>query len=332
MFRKLPEETFTPSKKQKMDIKYTILFHGNCIDGWFSAYIANRALMCDVKMFPISPSQTDTWREAIKQMPGTHVLLLDVSVEKSHRDAWIQAGALSVNCIDHHATSITHWPADKCPIHIESCAALQTWRHFYTESDVPFWLLSIDRIDRWDNPTDEDRYIREYVNILAHKPVEGKTDEAMILTDEFLAAVQTPVGFQHIITVGKKLLEKKDGEIMKILDSGSIHTFSEEYIHGWNLPTTWLGANVFIIDNTGITLDSTEASYLVFNNMPTVSIFINYRSRYDKVCRKWVYIYSARSRGFDITNGTILKGHPTSAGATLSKGDIPVLPFLLTAP
>ena len=190
--------------------------------------------------------------------------------------------------------------------------------------------MSIDRIDRWDNPTQQDRFIREYLSIIAHKPVRGNFDEAFRMTDEFLAQADT--GLEMVLQTGEKLLQTKDAELMKILDKGTIHIFNQEYISGWNLPFSWLGENVFIIDNTGITLDSTEASYLVFSKKPFVSVFINYRRRYDIMTGKMVYTYSARSRGLDITQGTILKGHPNSAGATLSIGDVPVLPFLLTVP
>ena len=74
---------------------YTILFHGNCIDGWFSAYIACSALTpqaSNIKMYPISPSQTNTWPTAA-EMAGTHILLVDVSVAQSYRTAWAAAGS-----------------------------------------------------------------------------------------------------------------------------------------------------------------------------------------------------------------------------------------------
>jgi hypothetical protein len=46
---------------------------------------------------------------------------------------------------------------------------------------------------------------------------------------------------------------------------------------------------------------------------------------------KSVIVYSARTHGFNVTEGTIFKGHPTAAGASLVQGEVPVLPFLLTA-
>lgn len=315
-----------------MATKYTVLFHGNCIDGWFSAYIANSSLKNTgvVTMYPISPSQTNTWPK-VADMAGTHILLVDVSVIEEHRVAWLAGGVFSINCIDHHASAIEHWPTVDNPINTTMCAALQTWQRFYPGVEVPFWLHHIDRIDRWDNPSYEDRCIREVLNEIAHKPVQKKQAEAFTLTEIFLANMTTSLGVMSVLAQGKQILDKKDTTLIAILSKGTFHNLTQEYIAGWNLPDTWLGANVFIIDNTYNTLDTTEAAHIIFEWCPHVNVFINYRK---KILHgeKTMYIYSARSRGFNLTNGTILKGHPTAAGATLIKGEAPLLPFLLSTP
>ena len=179
--------------------------------------------------------------------------------------------------------------------------------------------------------------MREVLNEIAHKPVQKKMPEAFTLTELFLANMNTPLGVMMVIAQGKQILDQKDAALMNILNKGSFHTFTQEYIAGWNLPASWLGANVFIIDNTNITLDTTEAAHIVFQHYPQVNVFINYRKKtlYGREAggaptEKIMYIYSARSRGFNITDGTILKGHPTAAGASLIKGEAPMLPFLLT--
>jgi hypothetical protein len=314
----------------------TILFHGNCIDGWFSAYIAHSAIKKygTVQMYPISPSQTNTWPQ-VSQMANTHILLLDVSVAEVHRNSWIAGGALSINCIDHHPSAAEHWPAGSPPINTTSCAALQTWQYFYSGVEIPFWLHHIDRIDRWDNPTYEDRCIREVLNIIAHKPVQKKMEEAFSLTEQFLSNMNNPDTIKMVINEGKQILDKKDAGLIEILNKGSFHNITQEYIIAWNLPYSWLGINVFIIDNTNFTLDTTEAAHIVFLHYPQTSVFINYRKKtlysiWGKGKEMSMYIYSARSRGFDLTEGTILRGHKTSAGASLIKGDVPVLPFVLT--
>lgn len=322
--------TFTPTK-------YTLIFHGNCIDGWFSTYIAYSSLQANggvMSMFPISPNQRTTWPKP-EQLVASHVLLLDVSVPGYVRKMWKKGGALSIHCIDHHASAIEHWPANACPIDTSRCAAYQTWKRFFPAQAIPPWLEHIDRIDRWDNPSHEDRCIREVLNIIAHKPVENKYDEAFALTQMFLSQIEDPVGFRNILMEGAAILQKKDGELTELLNQGGIHHFTQDYVHGWLLPPHWFGAVVFIIDTTNIALDTTEAAHLVFLHHPNVNVFINYRKKVldGDLGQREMYVYSARSRGFDLTAGHIpLKGHKTSAGASLIKGEAPVLPFLVTAP
>ena len=331
--------TVAPAPAPPMgDNVYTIAFHGNCIDGWMSTYIAYSALQhTNVirDIFPISPNQKTTWPRADK-VTGTHVLLLDVSVPFYIRQAWLKGGALSVGIVDHHASAIEHWPVKNNPIDISRCAAYQTWQKFYPSLPIPAWLEHVDRIDRWDNPTYEDRCVREVLNILAHKPVQRKYEEAFDLTEAFLTQIETPEGFQTILAEGKSILEKKDETLFKLLEQGSLHVFGEDYITNWKLPVHWLGANVYIIDTTSVTLDTTEAAHLVFENYPEIQVFVNYRKKQIGPVNhggapRDMYTLSARSRGFDLTAGRIpLKGHKTSAGASLIKGETSVLPFVVT--
>lgn len=316
---------------------YTILFHGNCIDGWMSAYIANTALKvhAPVKMFPISPSFKNTWPKN-DVLSGTHILLLDVSVPKDVQDEWLGAGAVAVNCIDHHESSICHWPADACPINTESCAAVQTWQAFYPDLEIPFWLLHIDRIDRWVDPSYEDRCVREVLNRIAHLPVDKKVDEAIAMTDIFISSMSNEVGIMITLASGKEILDKKDAELMGVLGYGVMLPITEEHIGWWNLPESWLGATVFVIDNTNYTFDTTEAAHIVFTHYPDVAAFVNYRKkkvvgRFDKKEKEY-YVYSARSRGLDLTcSPSVFRGHKTSAGASLLVGESPVLPFVMVA-
>ena len=130
-------------------------------------------------MFPIAPSQSNTWPTS-DVMEGTHIWLLDVSVPEHVRTEWMKSGALSVQCIDHHATAVDQWPADACPINTECCAALQTYRYFYPEAKEPEWLHSIDRVDRWVNVTYEDRCLREFLHEIARKPVQHQVADACL--------------------------------------------------------------------------------------------------------------------------------------------------------
>lgn len=314
-----------------VNMKYIIMFHGNCIDGWFSAYIAYEKLKHtgNIQLYPISPSQMNTWAR-LNEMKNAHILLLDVSVEEKYRRRWTKYGALSITCIDHHPSSIDHWSPEECPININKCATYLTWERFCPGMEVPFWIHIIDRIDRWDNPTYEDRCVREILNIIAHKPVQKKMEEAFLLTELFITNISNPLTAPMILNEGKTLLDTKDQSLIHILSSGAVHTITPEYINGWNLPNSWIGKNVFVIDNTNITLDSTEASHVLFQYYPQTDVFINYRKKICGSHKKEIYMYSARSREFDlISDNSILKGHKTSAGATITADNKVILPFIV---
>ena len=316
---------------------YNILFHGNCIDGWFSAYLANGALHQTANvvahLHPISPIQSNHWPSALS-MKGTHILLLDVSVELIHREAWLAAGVLSIECIDHHSASLEQWPNGT--IKIDQCAALQTFQRFFPDRTAPFWLHVVDRIDRWDNPTQNDRCLREIFSIIAHKPVAEKSCvSALSDTDALIEHLKDEATVMVYVQRGQEILHQKDEAILQILCKwGKLFQIGQRQITDWALPVTWLGINVFIIDNSAAVMDSTEAAHLVFQHYSGVDVFINYRKKplYKSGKKTTVFVYSARARAntLDITNGTIFNGHPTSAGASLVLGEAPLIPFICT--
>jgi hypothetical protein len=318
----------------------TILFHGNCIDGWFAAYFAYCELVQHggVQMFPIAPSQPNTW-PAAEVMEGTDVWLLDVSVPAYVREEWTEARVRSIQCIDHHATAIEQWPAEACPIHTDHCAALQAYHHFFHGMEAPEWLHSIDRVDRWVDVTYEDRCLREFLHELARLPVQHRLADAIRLTNSFFFNMNNhPETFQWYVEKGEKFLHKKDAHLWSIIDSkGHTVTIDEEHVATWNVPSTWVGHKLFLMNTTDVILDTTEASHLVFTKHSDISVFINYRNKVfytkpQKGTMKSMIVYSARSSvvsGINLTEGTIFSGHPTSAGASLVRGEATHFPFLL---
>ncbi len=310
---------------------HTILFHGNCVDGWFACYIAYSILRTkgSLSMYPIAPGQPNTWPSAAV-LEGTHVLMVDVSVPEATRDHWMAHGALSIKCIDHHASAVEHWSAC-CPIHVESCAAIQTWQHFYPALPIPFWLQQIDRMDRWDHPTEDDRSIREILIHISHKPVQKRFDQAIQMTEDFLKKVSTQEGWSEIVEKGRAILEKKDAALRETLAAGRTVVISETELLAWHLPETWMGKLVYLMDNTDQPFDSTEASHLVFTHYPETDVFINYRKKSFRVggnMDQQMIVYSARSQSLSLTEGTVLRGHPTAAGASLLIGEAAFFPFL----
>jgi len=322
-------------------IRTTILYHGNCIDGWFSAYFAYCSLVehGKVQMFPIAPSQPNTWPSA-ELMADTDVWLLDVSVPALNRKEWMKDGVRSIQCIDHHATAIDHWPTENSPICTDCCAALQTWTFFYPDQPVPEWLHSIDRVDRWVDVTYEDRCLREFLHDIARLPVQRKLQRALQETFDFIHWMQhyPEESMKGYCELGEVQLKKKDARLQRLIDSkGQVVMVDEERIADWRVPETWLGLKVFLMDTTDEILDTTEASYLVFSKHEDVAVFINYRNKtfYTKPrggVMKSMVVYSARSAAsfhLNLNEGTILCGHPTSAGASLIRGEAAHFPFIL---
>ena len=310
---------------------HTILFHGNCVDGWFSCYIAYSILRVkgSLSMYPVAPGQPNTWPSAAV-LEGTHVLMVDVSVPEATRNHWMAHGALSIKCIDHHASAVEHW-SECCPIHVESCAAIQTWQHFYPALPIPFWLQQIDRMDRWDHPTEDDRSIREILIHISHKPVQKRFDQAIQMTEDFLKKVSTQEGWSEIVEKGRAILEKKDAALRETLAAGRTVVISETELLAWHLPETWMGKLVYLMDNTDQPFDSTEASHLVFTHYPETDVFINYRKKSFRVggnMDQQMIVYSARSQSLSLTEGTVFRGHPTAAGASLLIGEAAFFPFL----
>ena len=309
-----------------------VMFHGNTHGGWFAAYLVYTYLnkLFPVRLYPISPVNQKTW-PSITKLQGGHVILTNVSIPPENRQEWINNGVLTILCYDHHHSAVQHWAPGT--INTAQSSVLQIWNKYFPLIPVPAWITSIDRIDRWDNPTHEDRCLREYLNEIVHYPLQKKIGKAIRDTDTFLMNYINPVEYAKIIQKGNEMLIKKDAEIINVLRSGKAQfvVFDENIIAKWGLPSTWLRLGAFVIDTTGLTIDSTEASHVFFQHYPLMHMFINYRRKTMRGAdfkEKNIVVYSARSQGVDMTaGGTIFKGNPTSCGATIAVDDYPVIPF-----
>ena len=328
IYGKIPREKIDLLSRPKTNrpILYNVIvFHGNCIDGWFSAYIAYNfyRLSHEIFFYPISPSNERTWPSTYN-LTDTHIILLDVSVPDSTLALWSPISK-SIFCIDHHLSSEAQWAArpDQAIHNVEACAAVLTWRYFYPTYPVPAWLEQIDRIDRWVNVTEDDRAVREVLYPIARMPVNGNVQGAISSTTFFINAYNIPVMQNILIEGGKTALIKKDTELEVILERGNVHQIDAFHARAWNVPQSWIGARVFIIDTTHDTIDSTEAAHIAMKNNPTIDFFVNYRVKTYNVSggTETAYTYSARARDdFDLTAGGVFAGHPSSAGTRRIKG------------
>ncbi len=126
------------------------IYHGNCADGFTSAWIVNLALGKSVEFIPgfYQNPPPDT-------LKGKVVYIVDFSYKRPIMEEIISKAAKVIH-IDHHASAITDmagFTADNfetlySPENTESGAML-TWRYFFPHLDVPVLVKHIDDRDRW---------------------------------------------------------------------------------------------------------------------------------------------------------------------------------------
>jgi len=328
--RKVPKTT------QKKTPTYSLLYRGNAIDGWISAFIAHTALTQKgegVLLYPLY-ANAPLPAHRLPVWKGTHVLLLDLSIPSEERELLRREGIRSIQCFDHHESSRAHWDEKDCPVDTTVCTAIQVWRAYYPAQEMPFWLSSVDRLSRWEAPTVDDRCLREVLAPLARMAGDVSVPAALAATKAFMEEAMRPdeAPFRQRMAVGQALLVKKDQMLYaELSQKGHYHVIGEEELKTWKLSREWFGLTLYLLDNSDFVIDTTEASHLMFYHNPHVDVFINYRKRVrrDPVTKLLTatYIYSARSQAFDVRQGGFFQGQATSAGATVMCSGEEVLPF-----
>ena len=289
--------------------KYSLVYRGNAIDGWISAFIAYTAVkgqgQGSVQFYAI-PSGREVTSKQVASWAGSHVLFLDLSFSAESEKKILEGSALSVETIDYRTKEAT------------MCSARLAWHKWYAHLAVPFWLSAVDRISRWDQPTFEDRCMREVLANVAHMPPK----DALTATDALMTWMTQPLctEFQSLMTQGHAKLEKKDEQLMATLGQlGTVYDIREEDTVTWGLTPEWAGLRVFLLENSDLVIDTNEAAFIVFGHFADVSAFINYRKKVRRDPKtgtlSLAYLYSARSHGFDLTTGDFFKGQKQSAGA-----------------
>jgi hypothetical protein len=297
------------------------LYRGNSINGWLSAFLSHSVLIdqgMNITFHPLCGHRVVTEKE-VKSWKGTHVLMLDMDADRVEENklSLLNGGVLSLEVIGSQ---------------METSTVVEVWRRWYGSEEMPFWLASMDRIIRWSNPTWEDRCLREVMLPLTHM-LPGV---ALGATEAFMYWMTNPTGaeFQTLMTQGQARLMEKDMVLGAFLHSkGGVHEIRASDAEAWGLSPEWVGLKAFLLENTDAVLDTNEAAHLVFTNYLDVGIFVNYRKKMRKAVGSGnklgvAYVYSARSKAFDLTTGGFFQGRAGSAGAQVPAGRA-VMPFVL---
>ena len=124
------------------------IYHGNCADGFTSAWIVN-------KIHPDADFVAGVYQTTPPDVTGKVVYMVDFSYKLPVMEE-LATKALKIIHIDHHATAIEDLK-DFNPTNIEKVysyentesGAMLCWRYFFPDVEVPSFVKHIDDRDRW---------------------------------------------------------------------------------------------------------------------------------------------------------------------------------------
>lgn len=323
--------------------RVSIIFHGNDIDGWMSAYLITKGIQVQsqfqsqaiFRYYPVSPMKQSAWPSP-ETIANTYTYIASVAPTQQRLTEY-EAVALNIIVVDHHASSAALLSSCKHAVfNTGLCSTALLYSMFFPYLPVPTWVGLVDRLARWQSPTLDDKALREVLHPIACLPLNDSVEVAFEQTDNFLAKLANSGDTVNLIRQGIEILSVKDDTLRNVLRFGQIINLTDENVQTWRLPRSWLGRDVFVLNNTGIIIDSTMASAIVFDENPGVTIFINYRSREIVHPHTGIpvteYSYSARGRngsGIDLTEGGVFAGHRCAAGARYLSGENHEIPFIV---
>ena len=312
--------------------EHHVFTHGNCVDGMMAAHVYRTWAVQNkivTHFYPISPSDERTWRPALQRFaPGAILVFLDVTIPEIPA---LQAAGHPVLVVDHHPPVGTLPPGSV--FSTEKCASLLTYEYLFPGAPIPPLFSSVDRVDRWDEPTQDDLAFREMLHPIARLGVQAGMDTAFEQLDMLLMLIAYPSSAAQVVAKGHSLLAAKMAELDASLVACGGHeiTLTKTETDRWALPSAWIGQIAYLVDTTdNHAFDTSLASERIFQTT-SATFFVNYRQiswKYRGVEHS-KYKYHGRSRkgGLDLTTSLVLKGHPQASGGELPNDGRP-LPFI----
>ncbi len=311
-------------------IPVTIVFRGNSIDGLFSAIItANKFKDSDIRYIPIGTALKHTYPKA-EDVTGRYVLFCGTTVDQKTYKSWGR-NVLSF-CVDNNAATVKTgiWNAINSRIAEGVSVTALTWATCFPGVEFPEWVKQIDRIERWSGVTEDDRCIREHLQKTAKLPVAGNMELAFHQALWYINNMGVPEQYAGMVESGKIEVDAKDDALKAIMSTrGRCIVLDNDVIEKWHLPREWSGLKAFVMDNTGVTIDSTTAGHLAITQLGA-DMYVNYRRKALEDGVESV-AYNARGREgvVDLTKRGVFYGHATSAGAIRRSDKTQVMPFIL---
>ena len=121
------------------------IYHGNCADGFASAWVVRKAIGEKNVRF-----HAGTYQDPPPDVTGKRVLLVDFSYKRPVVEQMLQV-AVDITILDHHKTAIDDLAG--LPLHgkmnVDHSGAMLTWEWFFPETEPPPLLLHIEDRDLW---------------------------------------------------------------------------------------------------------------------------------------------------------------------------------------
>jgi oligoribonuclease NrnB/cAMP/cGMP phosphodiesterase (DHH superfamily) len=126
-------------------MKKLCIYHGNCADGFTSAWVVRKALGEDVDF------HAGVYQDPPPNVEGRDVVLVDFSYKRPVLEQ-IRDRAASVLILDHHKTAeadLKDLPGVVSVFDMDRSGARITWDHYFPREDPPALLLHVEDRDLW---------------------------------------------------------------------------------------------------------------------------------------------------------------------------------------
>lgn len=315
-----------------------IIFQGNSIDGWMSAYLTGLVCSADlVYFYPIDARAPATWPAAEKLAPGAVIFadccptgldgkfdseyLVDLR-RQQHTVSIFDNNPVAAVLIGCEGFTVRHIP------HMSTTMLI--WKHFCSEEAAPAWVKQVNRIENWTMDVN-DMLVREVLLEICRLPVAGRIQEAMAATDNYLMAFEDDSRAAALLADGLAKMDAKTASYAPIIERTVSVKLTRALCEKWQLPYMWTGSTILYVDTTADPApDSSELAACALH-IKGGDAFINFRRRRG-AGGKWQYVYSARrapTSDIDlVAPGSPFKGFPKSAGGCVVAGKGAVIPFI----
>jgi len=194
------------------------IYHGNCADGFTSAWVVRQALGAYTEF------HAGFFNSPTPEVKGMDVYIVDFSYPRAVMEQ-IVTSANKVVHIDHHETAINAMQDFTAPNLLKvysyentESGAMLTWKHFYPEKDVPQLIKHVDDRDRWKFLIPGTREFQ--ANMFSYEYTFENWD--MLLSQDVQAQIRDGAA-----------IERKDRRDIKLLSSLVVRRMN---IAGFNVP------------------------------------------------------------------------------------------------